>query len=192
MLPEFPKSRRKMTDLWSEAFFCGLNGTEAFLSQIAVRAQKEGDAAQIGGVNIKYTKLSVGSSFKPNAGEGMSDEEFFNSAFSLGEQMAGEQAKVVFEKMKVPSPHGMPLEWKPGELRFEQILDIWEKMEIRFGDDGMPQWPMIVLAPAAKAEFYDKLQKLHENPEYREKWARLVERKRKEFNEREARRRLVD
>lgn len=192
MLPEFPKARRKMLDLWNKAFFKGLNGADAFLSQIRVRAQKEGTVMQIGDDNMKYKRISVNSSFKIKEGEGMKFDEFFASPMKLGVEMAGQQAKTIYEKMKVPSPHGAPLEWKPGELKFEQILELWEKMEIDFGDDGKPRWPTMVLVPDAKAELMAKLPTWHEDPEYRKKWAELVERKRKEFDERETRRRLVD
>lgn len=192
MLPEFPKARRKMFDLWNTAFFNGLNGADAFLAQIPVRVQKEGDTAQIGSADMNYKRLSVNFSFKVKDAEGMSVEEFFGSPFKLGVEMASQQAQTVFEKMKTPSPHGMPLAWKIGELKFEQILEVWEKMEIDFGDDGKPQWPTMVLQPDARAELLAKMSKWHEDPECRKKWAELIERKRKEFDEREARRRLVD
>jgi hypothetical protein len=192
MLPEFPKARSKMIDLWNTAFFNGLNGSDAFLAQIAVRVQKEGHTAQIGGGNMEYKRCSVDFSFKTKDAEGMSVEEFFGSPFKLGAQMAGQQMQTVFEKMKTPSPHGMPLAWKVGELKFDQILEVWEKMEIDFDDDGKPRWPTIVLQPDAQAEIQVKLPKWHEGPEFRKKWAELIERKRKEFDEREARRRLVD
>ncbi|HXR04346.1 MAG TPA: hypothetical protein VN836_06520 [Verrucomicrobiae bacterium] len=192
MLPEFPKARRKMLDLWNTAFFNGMNGCDPFLSQIPVRVQKEGDAAHTGGGEMDYKLCSVNFSFPARDAQGMSEEEFLGAPFRLGTQMAGEQAKIVFDKLKTPSPHGMPLEWKIGELQFDQVLAIWEKMEVNFGSDGMPQWPSIVLQPEARAELLEKLQKWHNDPECRKKWEDLVLRKRKEFDEREAHRRLVD
>jgi hypothetical protein len=169
-----------------------MNGGDAFLSQIPVRVQKEGDTAQMGGGDMDYKLCSVNFSFPARNAQGMSEEEFFGAPFKLGAQMAGQQAQTVFEKMKTPSPHGMPLAWKIGELKFEQILEVWEKMEIDFDGDGKPRWPTIVLQPDAQAEIRAKLPKWHEDPEFRKKWEELIERKRKEFDEREARRRLVD
>ena len=192
MLPEFPKARRKMLDLWNTAFFNGMNGGDAFLSQIPVRVQKEGDAAQIGDGDMEYKLCSVGFSFTPKDAEGMSGEEFFGAPLSLGAQMAGQQAQTLYSKLMTPSPHGMPLEWKPGELQFDQMLAVWEKMEVDFGIDGMPQWPTFVLQPEAHAEVLAKLPLWHEDPECRKKWAALVLQKRKEFDERETRRRLAD
>lgn len=44
--------------------------------------------------------------------------------------MACEQTKLVCSVLKTPSPHGMPLEWKIGELQFDQVLAVREKMEV--------------------------------------------------------------
>lgn len=192
MLPEFPKARRKMLDLWNTAFFSGMNGSDAFLAQIPVRVQKEGHAAQIGGGDMDYKLCSVNFSFPARDAEGMSGEEFFGAPFKLGAQMAGQQAQNVYSNLMKPSPHGMPLEWKTGELRFDQMLEVWEKMELNFGTDGKPQWPALILPPAAHAEVRAKLLQWHEDPECRKKWDDLIGRKRKEFDAREACRRLVD
>jgi hypothetical protein len=84
------------------------------------------------------------------------------------------------------------LEWKAGELKFDDMLVVWEKMELSFGPDGKPLWPTLVLHPTAHAEVLAKMQQWHEDPACRKKWEQLIERKRKEFDEREACRRLVD
>jgi hypothetical protein len=192
MLPEFPKARRKMLDLWNAAFFSGMNGADAFLSQIPVRVQKEGSTAYIGGGEMDYKLCSVNFSFPARDAQGMTEEEFLGAPFRLGTQMAGEQAKLVFNVLKTPSPHGMPLEWKPGELQFDQVLEIWEKMEVNFRSDGMPQWPAIVPQPEAWSELMEKLKLWDSDPACRKKWGELVARKRKEFDERQAHRRLAD
>lgn len=192
MLPEFPKARRKMLDLWNTAFFRGMNGNEAFLADIPVRVQKEGGTAFIGGGDMDYKLHSVSFSFPTRDAEGMSVEEFFGSPLKLGAEMAGQQARTLFDAMRKPSPHGMPFEWKPGELKFEQMFEVWEKMDLDFGSDGKPRWPTMFIPPDAHTEIKASLLKWHEDPECRKKWDDLIERKRKEFDEREARRRLVD
>lgn len=99
----------------------------------------------------------------------MSEEEFLDAPFRLGTQMAGEQAKTVCDKFETPSPRGMPLEWKIGEFQFDPVPAIWEKMEVYFGSDGMPQWPCIVLQPEARAELLKKLRIWHNDAECRNK-----------------------
>jgi hypothetical protein len=192
MLPEFPKARRQMFDLWNTAFFNGLNGNENFLTEIPIRVQKEGDRAFVGGGEMEYKLHSVNFSFSARDGEGMSEEEFFGAALKLGAEMAGRQAKTLFDKMSTPSPHGMPFQWKAGELKCEQFLEILEKMDMDFNGNGKPRLPMMVLPPQAEAEVRTKLAQWHEDLIKRKKWEELIDRKRKDFDEREARRRLVD
>lgn len=141
---------------------------------------------------MDYKLCSVNFSFPARDAQGMTEEEFLGTPFRLGNQMAGEQAKLVYNVLQTPSPHGMPLEWKTGELQFDQVLTIWEKMEVNFGKDGLPQWPTIVLHPQVRTELMEKLKLWHNDPECRKKWGDLVARKRKEFDERQANRRLVD
>lgn len=181
-----------MLDLWNMSFFNGLKGNESYLTEIPVRVQKEGGAAFVGGGDMDYKRLSVTSSFSISNAEGMSAADFFSTPFKLGAEMAGQQAKVLFDAMSKPSPHGMPFQWKPGELKFEQLLEIWEKMEVDFDSDGKPKWPMMFIPPEANEELKECLRKGHENAASHKKWQELVDHKRKEFDEREARRRLVD
>ncbi len=191
MLPEFPKARRKTHEMWSEALFAAFHGIDPFIAQIPVRVQKEGNLAFIGGGDMEYKKCSATSSFPVRDAEGMSLDEFLGTAINLGSELGGQQAKRILEAMSKPSPRAMPLQWD-GPLTFQQILDTWEKMEIDFGDDGLPKWPTVVLNKKAHTEFKEKLPGWLEDSKCKQKWAELVERKRKEFDEREARRRLVD
>jgi hypothetical protein len=109
MLPELPKARQRMLEMWNKAFFLGFHSSDPFVAQIPIRAQKEGKAASIGGGDIKYQKMSVTSSFKAREAEGMTVEEFFGMATKLGKDLGGEQAKGVFQAMSKPTPHGILL-----------------------------------------------------------------------------------
>ncbi len=191
MLPEFPKARRQMNEMWNQAFFAGFHGSDPFVAQIAIRVQKEGNTAFIGDGEMNYKKCSAQFSFPIRDAQGMSPDEFFGAAAKMGLDLGGQQAKGVFEAMSKPSPHAVPLNWS-GPLTFQQVLDSWEQMDLDFGDDGLPIWPTVVLNAPAHAEFKEKLPKWLEDPECKQKWAELVARKRKAFDEREARRRLVD
>lgn len=174
-----------MIELWNQAMFTSLHGGEPFLAQIPLRVQKEGDAG------FDYKRCSVEFSFPTRDAQGMTVDEFFGLAVKLGKEMASEQMKVVIDTAMRPTPHTMPVKIE-GSLTFQQILDTWARMEIRFGDDGMPIWPHIVLGPEWSTELREQMPKWLADPECQRKMAALAEQKRKEFDEREARRRLVD
>jgi hypothetical protein len=191
MLPELPKARRKIIEMWNTVFFSGFHNCHPFVAQVPVRSQKEGNTASLYGKEIKYQKASATGSFKARDAEGMNCAEFFGFARKLGEEIGAEQAKAIFQAMSEPSPRSMPLHWN-GPLKFEMVLDTWEKMEIDFDCDGKPIWPEIVPTPEFQAEFNTKFPQWLEDAVNKTAIATLIIRKRKEFDEREARRRLVD
>jgi hypothetical protein len=192
MLPEFAKAHRVMNDLWNHAMFAGLNGTDALLSEIPVRVQREGNAAFIGGGEMEYKTCSVEFSITARNAEGMTRDEFLGTPFKVGAEMAAKQVQNVFESIKESSAHTTMFSWEPGKLTLDVLLEAWSSMEVQFGEDGKPEWPTAVMAPESITEIQQMMPKWLEDPECRRKWGELTERKRKEFDEREARRRLVD
>ena len=55
-------------------------------------------------------------------------------------------------------------------MKFEQILEVWRKMEVGFGEDGTPIWPTMFLPPEAKPELAAKLPKWLDDPECQRKF----------------------
>jgi hypothetical protein len=191
MLPEFAKARQKMLELWGKTLFSGLHGSDPLLSEFPVRVQKEGTAAVIGGGEIEYKTCSVEMSFPARVAEGLSREEFLGGAFRMGAEMAGKQAQGILETLVKPESGFVSISWS-GELTLETVLDAWSKLPFEFDENDRPQWPLGVFSPAAKAEVDQKLQLWLQDSETHRKLSELVDAKKKEFDEREARRRLVD
>jgi hypothetical protein len=192
MLPEFPKARRRLNEIWNQAMFAAFHGADPFIAQIPGRAQKEGNAAFLGGREIAFEKGSTKSSFPIREAEGMSLEEYLATAVKLGSELGRQRAKGVFEGISSqPSPHAVPLKWD-GPLTFNHIIDTWERMQIDFDAKGEPIPPQVLLNAPAYAEIKEKLPMWLEDAEFKRLWAGLLARKRKEFDEREACRRLVD
>jgi len=180
-----------MNEIWNQAFFAGFHGSDSFVAKIPIDVAREGDSMFVGGGEITLNKISASFSMPLRVAQGMSVEEFIGTAAKMGSELGRERAKGFFQAFPAPSPHAMAFEWKQ-PLQFQQVLDVWEKMQIDFGPDGLPIWPQVVLNAKGYDEFQKKLPEWQQDPECNRKWADLVERKRKEFDEREARRRLVD
>lgn len=161
------------------------------MSGIPVRVQKEGNSAFLSGEQMKYQQCSVTSSFPARDAQGMSKEEFFGTAAQLGHDLAGEQAKGLFAKLSEPTPYTMPVTFE-SPLTFKQLLETWQKMEVRFDKEGKPVWPTIMCSAQIRQELHENLPKWLEDMDCQKALRDLAEVKRKEFDEREARRRLVD
>lgn len=172
--------------------FAGLHGSDHVLAAMPIRVQREGHTAFVGEQEIEHKTCKVEFSFPSKDAEGMSIEEFVGGAIDIGRQMGEQQARHMFEVMKQPTLHSRAVSWKVGEATFDDILNTWSNMQIDFGPDGLPQWPQIVVSPEAHAELAQKMPQWLKDAECRRKWAELTNQKRKDWDEREARRKLVD
>lgn len=164
---------------------------DPLLADIPVRVQKEGHTARIGDADMDYKLCSVTTQLPSRIGEGLSVAEFYDAAEEIGNKMAEQQAKILFAKMSEPSAISQPISFGPN-MSFDDMLSIWEKMEVRFDRAGTPIWPTIFSNEEGNAAVKQILLEAAEDPESRRKWSALIKKKRREFDEREARRRLVE
>ena len=192
MLPEFPAAQDAIKQAWSKAFFDGMKTSDPFLQQLEVRVQKEGTRAFVGNEEIKFQLTRVQQQCEIECGRGISFDDYLERAAQLGRDMAREQAKHCFEVLNTPGPRHAMVEKVGTGFSFDDFLEKMETMEIDFDKDGKPQWPTWYLDPVAYAAVQRDRDTFGLNPERMQRLAGLVAKKRKEFDEREARRRLVD
>lgn len=189
MLPEFPKAKKRTNELWMAAMMAGMR-SDPFLAGIAIRVQKEGRRAKVDGTETNYVPASVTTTLKAEVGRGQTVDEFYDSAEALGKKMGEQQAKHLFKVMEQPSEVSQPFNFGP-EITIDDILGVWDKMFVSF-KDGKPQWPPITSSPDVLERLHVIIEQSLHDPVARTKWQALVDKKRKQFDEREARRRLVD
>ena len=106
--------------------------------------------------------------------------------------MAQQQAAHCFEALSKPGLHNAVFEKTDRPFSFEDFLSSLERMEIDFDAAGMPKWPMGFVNAEAYASVQSNREAWSLTEERQRLLAEFVELKRKEFDEREARRRLVD
>ncbi len=190
MLPEFPKAKQAIQNAWFKVIFAETRSSDPFISKIAVRAQREGNRAFWGESEIEYRKHSVTCRVPTEIAKGVTTEEFFGMAESLGQEMAKGQARRLFEVIETPGPRIITFDNGDGQLTLELWLSKMATMEIDFDERGVPKWPSFVLAPSAAEELKESLVNL--STKQIEHLGRFLEIKKREFDERTSRRRLVD
>lgn len=189
MLPEFPKAKKRTSEIWMAAMMAGMR-SDPLLAGIAFRVQKEARRVMVDGSEMNYVPASVTHTLKTNIGCGQTVAEFYDCAEAIGKQMGEQQAKHMFKVMEQPSAAFQPFNFGP-DATIDDILGIWDKLIVRF-KDGKPQWPQIFSDPSSLERLHELIEQSLEDPASRAKWQALVEKKRKEYDEREACRRLVD
>jgi hypothetical protein len=192
MLPEFPRAYDAIHKVWNRVLFNAAGFSDPLVSQLTVRVQREGHRAFLGESETEYKAQSVSHQWKPEIGKGIPTEEFFGLPLRIEKEIAMKQAKGVFEAMSKPSPHTGTLSKSDGPLTFDLWLKKMESFDLDFDKNGVPRWPQWFVSEEAMAEFRAQMNQGALTPEQTQRQAELVAHKRKEFDERENRRRLVE
>lgn len=190
MLPEFPRAHDAIQKVWHRILFDAAGSSDPLISDVPIRAQREGHRTFFGESEMDYKKESVSHTWEPKIGEGIPTEEFFGLARRMGEEIATNQARRVFAAMSEASLKTGTIEKSEGPLTFDLWLKKMDAFELDFDEKGTPIWPQWFLSEEVVGEFRAAL--AEPTPEQKERRAELVARKRKEFDERESRRRLVE
>lgn len=190
MLPEFPKARQAIQKAWNKVLLEASRISDPLVSKVAVRAQREGNRAYWGETEIEYNRKSVSYEVPIESAKGVPTEKYFEIAENLGREIAEGQARSIFAALETPGPRNAAITTTEGPLTFELWLSKVEQMEIDFDNSNKPKWPSFYLSPNATLELKHAL--LNMSQEQKVKLEQLIEIKRREFNERASRRRLVD
>jgi len=125
-------------------------------------------------------------------GKGMTLDEFSTTAKECGEEIGKKMFQSVIEVInEAVKETGNEVKIKRGELKRENVLQMLETAQQNFDEKGNPTGQLI-----CGSEFAEELKRHKDewenDKEFMAKVEELKKRKKAEFDEREARRRLVD
>ena len=197
MLPDFPRIKQK----WAKVFikYVKDNVTRAsFLSKIKTVPHFEGNRMSThysdGEVDRpSYERLSSALSVKDDDLIKMGPQAFIDGLNRTTEELREQQSKLVFERMnEVTQKTGNTVDAKGQPLSHDLLLQTLEKMEIDFDGEGQPLMPTLVVSPTQYEEFKKKIVEWEKDPKCQDNFNKLMESKRKAWNDRESNRKLVD
>ena len=114
-------------------------------------------------------------------------EDFICFLVTLSDSNRESLARQLFKHMaEVTDASGTSINAGGKPLSSDMILDLLEKVDFDFDEQGNPQFPTFVLPPTA----YDKFKKLKLTPEQEKRQERIIEEKRAKFNAKKRTRRL--
>ena len=193
MLPDFPKVKRKYIEaidgylkvlMQQDPLFWGIREERHLEGNRMLYGTMDGDISQ-----ADYKVASSESTIKREDIIAKGVEAYLEQIGNVAEEMKRQKAEVMFSKIReVTDKTGNVVNAKGRPLDFELYLEVLKKMWIDFDEDGKVRLPTIVVAP----EQGDKLDALMpvwlNDPKFKE----VIEMKRKEWNDRESNRKLVD
>jgi len=196
MLPALPKAQKILDNEWNKRMFAAKDKvfpTHIHPPVLAIIEGKTSDFQredrQVKPLEMKLHSVTAQHSIAD--GKGMSLEVFDAKAKEVGEELGKQFFQSVFQVLdEAVKETGNEVKIKKGELKQEDVIRMLEMGEQNFDDHGNPTGQMI-----CGSEFAEELKK-HEaewanDKEFQAKIKEVRTRKRLEFHEREACRRLV-
>jgi hypothetical protein len=169
----------------------------SFMEGIPRRKMHEGDI-----LSVKSEKgLPVESELKEiSAGFLLKDEDiiakgmdaYYAKLDELAQSIKNQEERIMLNAMEQAAERVQNVIDAKGNFSFSTILDALEKMTISFDSNGNPLGQDIILSPSAAAKMRAMLPELEKNEEYKRRHKEIIDRKRKEWLDRENSRRLVD
>ena len=197
MLPNFPTVKKKIGDDFNKKIREKIDNAP-FISQIGRKRVHEGNILTSSSMegyteSGEYKRISSGFSVSPDEIIEKGAKAFFSQIDKISEELIKQQSQVIFKKMdEVTERTGNIVNAKGKGISPEIILEALEKVTIDFDEFGNPLFPALILNPNDRERVKDEIPKWEADPNLRKKYLELVEKKRREWRDRESRRKLVD
>ena len=187
-----------MSDVFSKEVFRAMWDVCPILKEIRVRPQIEGKEASYQRedgkiVPMEYKLRSVERRWKPEDAQGLSPENFLQAASDIGEEMGKRMMTDLLGAVgKATEEVGNVVKCGGKGLTFEKFLEMAANTYTDFDSYGRPDVKTFVASPEACQQFEKNMKEWTSDPVKRAALEQVVEQHRKAFDEREARRRMVD
>ncbi len=187
-----------MKDTFFNEVFEGRREAAPLLNQIRSHPQREGMEAsyeQEDGkiVDVEYQKASVQYSLKFDEGRGLSPLDFLERAREIGREIGTQMEMHLLQSVsKMTDEVGNVVAANSAEIKFEQWLELNEKMLTDFDEDGEPSHKTLVCSPEFQAKLEVSLKEWDADPEKVAACRAVMAKQKEAYHAREACRRLVD
>lgn len=195
MLPDFPEAKARIHRVLMTPIRSAIR--EASLGAAQIRLH-EGDRSTVQRedgtiVDLMPEEARVEIEMPRERLQGMSLTEVQQIYTDVADDMAGQVAGSYFRAVdEAVARADTAVDAKWSEFTFDLFLETLDKKWLQFDENGELVPPAIVMSPQMWDSIKDEVASWDKNPEYSVRYDRLIERKREEWREREARRKLVD
>jgi hypothetical protein len=197
MLPDFPKIKEKFREAINR-YLQDVVQQEPLLSQFRQERHFEGNKmsskTEKGELEeSSYKEVSVEYSINREDVITKGPMAFIENIQKVAEDIKEQQAKLMLDKLKeVTDRTGQVVDGKGQPFSHQLFMEMLGRIQIDFDDQGNPYLPTVIVPAEMAAKLKDTLPEWEANPEYKKRFDQLIERKRKEWSDRESHRKLVD
>jgi hypothetical protein len=197
MLPDFPRIKNGIQEIIKQELQNQIR-QEPFLSQFKVKQVFEGNKMSIKTENGELDQINYKEIYSKHS----IDREdvimrgpivFMENIQSMAEEIIKQETRNIFSKFNdITKKTGKVVNGKGDPFTHDLLLELLEKIQIDFDDQGNPYMPALVVPPNIFSKLKEKLPEWEANPEYKRKFEEIINKKRREWHDRESHRKLVD
>lgn len=197
MLPTFPTAQEILNEAWNKRMFAAKNEVFPHHMHPPVQQIHEGKSSDFQREDRQIRPLemklhSVTTQINTSSGQGLTLEVFNQKAQELGEGLGKQMWETITGAInEAVAETGNEVKFKKGNLKQEDMLRLLEMGEETFDENGNPN-RQIVCGSEMMEEFKKVEEEWAQDKVFQDKVEEIRKRKKAAFNEREARRRLVD
>jgi len=197
VLPDFIPVKKKISKVLTSYLRKKLQ-SEPFIGQLRHKVQHEGDRIVMKTYDGSIDKIeykTLGSEFNIQTEEIIKEgpNAFIKHIDKLVEDLIKQKSKVVFQKLnEITSKTGNVVNLHGEPFTPEKLLEALDKIQMEFDEDGRPTNLTIVMHPDLWNKIKDKIPEWEADTEFRKKHDAIIEKKRREWLDRENNRKLVD
>ncbi len=199
MFPDFPEAKKKVERQLLAMVQKLIPQIVPLLGQVKRFKQHEGkawkllDENQSVGTSGGYQEISVEVQLKREDQRRFDPEKLLGVIVDIARGLADEQSSLMFKRIKeVVDNEGGSID-VGGDLKPEHLFEAMRKKDMEFDPrTGEPIGEAIIMHPETLKKIGPKLKKWEADPQIKKELDRITEKKREEWREREARRKLVD
>lgn len=198
MLPDFPIDKEKFHAFLISTMFQKAKQSSGILGQVSSTIIHEGNRWRTShgkniGADSEFDRLEEIIALPFDELNVSSEEELLLKMESAIQGIVGQMSRNLFKMVsKVTEEAGQVVKTKGKPFIIDNLFEMLEMLEFDFDDQGNPYMPSLVHGPDMKEQILSEYARTKDDPVYKERMEKLIERKRKEYNDRESCRKLVD
>ena len=193
MLPDFPRVRTHVSEILKKWFHDRVAQRTGILQKMKARPVHEGNKVELhrydGSVEcvaMKTVRSKLQLRLEDFEQKGL--EAVLEALDKTAVELAQGQSRLLFERLdEICDETGQSVDAEGRPLSWDLIIEGFETIDIDFDEEGNPMLPTIVSSPQMQAA----LGQIERSDEQKERFDKLIEKKRAAWRERESDRRLV-
>ena len=197
MLPDFPKIKNKFKH-GIDVYMRNLVRQDPIFSQIREEMHFEGNRMETktmdGDVDADGYKEITGE-IKINKDEIIEKGPlaFIQNIQQTAEEIKKQKAEMLLKKVsEISAKVGTNVDAKGEPLTFDVFMKVLDKLWIDFDENGNPRMPTLVISPKMAEKMKERIIQWEKDLGCKKRYDALIDRKRREWNDRESHRKLVD